>query len=92
MEVSRRLRWRRAPRTASAASGSGPARTPLWRALQRCAMSLETLMQLKTRQAQRRDECIAAGVLPDPNRPGLLEGAAKLVGTCMDMCLSLIHI
>ena len=49
-------------------------------------MSLETLMQLKTRQAQRRDECIAAGVLPDPNRPGLLEDAAKLVGTCMDMC------
>ncbi|WFD22839.1 actin cytoskeleton and mitosis protein [Malassezia equina] len=44
------------------------------------------LAELKVQYAQKREEYIASGVLPDPSKPGLLEDATKLVGTCPDMC------
>lgn len=44
------------------------------------------LAELKTMRAQQRADYIAAGVLPDPDRPGALSEAAQLRGTCMDMC------
>lgn len=44
------------------------------------------LAELKVQYARKREEYIASGVLPDPSKPGLLEDALKLVGTCPDMC------
>lgn len=44
------------------------------------------LAELKVQYAQKREEYVASGVLPDPSKPGLLENATKLVGTCPDMC------
>ena len=44
------------------------------------------LAELKKIRAQQRNEYIAAGVLPDPERPGALSEASQFRGTCMDMC------
>ncbi|WFD36241.1 glycerol ethanol, ferric requiring protein [Malassezia cuniculi] len=44
------------------------------------------LAELKALRARMRTEYIAAGVLPDPDKPGVLAEAAQFRGTCMDMC------
>ncbi|WFC97513.1 actin cytoskeleton and mitosis protein [Malassezia yamatoensis] len=44
------------------------------------------LEELKVVYAKKREAYIASGLLPDPSRPGALEDATKLVGTCEEMC------
>lgn len=53
---------------------------------QRSDASTARLAELKEVFAQKRKAYIASGVLPDPARPGSLEDASKLVGTCAEMC------
>ncbi|WFD08262.1 actin cytoskeleton and mitosis protein [Malassezia vespertilionis] len=42
--------------------------------------------RLKAEHSRLRAAHIAAGTLPDPDKPGALEHASKLVGTCEEMC------